>query len=122
MESRTCCSLLTSHATANGSAPSASISFATRRLSAMRLPTSTTFAPSRANNRAVASPMPEVAPLIQATLLLSRPMIRDHQKQCPMDLSFFSCRLFPEAGKLQRNLLVFDILGPVYGRAAKTYL
>ena len=50
---------------------------AMRRLSARRRPASATFAPSRANKRAVASPMPEVAPLIQATLFSSRPIRRN---------------------------------------------
>src|SRR5260370_14717513 len=68
IESRTWRSLLTSAATASASSPSAFNSAATRRLPARCLPSTDTLAPSRANNRAVASPMPEVAPLIQATL------------------------------------------------------
>jgi hypothetical protein len=45
-----------------------------RLLNVRRRPASATFAPSSANNRAVASPMPEVAPLIQTTLFSSRPI------------------------------------------------
>src|ERR1019366_7678621 len=72
-----------------------------------RRPTIATFAPSRANSSAVASPMPDVAPLIHATRPASRPV--------PCCLGFFvlmanSARADPRPffleGRLRENIRV----------------
>src|SRR5438876_1141035 len=77
MDSRTWVSRVTSQATAKAIKPVAFSLAATGRLRLRVLPTTETLAPSRANKSAVALPMPEVAPLIQATLPSSLPIAVD---------------------------------------------
>src|SRR3984957_5128471 len=68
----TAASLVTSALIATASPPSPTISLAMARANSRRRPTTATCAPSAANNRAAASPMPEVAPLTQATRPFNR--------------------------------------------------
>ena len=66
----------TSQAIGSARPPDSQIPEATRSSSPERRPVSTTAAPSAANRRATASPIPEPAPVMRATLSLKRPMAR----------------------------------------------
>jgi hypothetical protein len=63
----TCCSSATSHRTAKTRCPASSISRSAVRSASSLMSTSVTAAPASANARAVASPMPELAPVTNAT-------------------------------------------------------
>jgi hypothetical protein len=58
---------VTSHITANDRPPACSITRAVSTLPSMATSATTTLAPSRANARALARPMPLVAPVTNAT-------------------------------------------------------
>src|SRR5580658_9149380 len=92
MERRTSSARPTSHSIARASPPVVWICWAMRRPCSTRRPTIATRAPSWAKRMAAASPMPEVAPLIQATCPSSRRVFILHAVSPP---------LLPKAGPLE---------------------
>ena len=74
ISSRTSSGSVTSQGTKTASPPAPWISSTTSLPSASRRDAATTFAPSAANRMAPARPSPDVAPVITATLPVSRPV------------------------------------------------